>query len=84
MKCEELLEALNAYVDGELEALFPADFCQEFQRHLEGCQPCRVVVDTLRFTVALYRNQEPYPLPSAFQERLRQILRQRWEMRGQG
>jgi hypothetical protein len=75
MTCEELLQALNEYVDGTLDL----GVCQGFAEHLAGCNPCQVVVDNIRKTITLYKAGEPYPLPPEFQSRLRQTLRQRWQ-----
>jgi anti-sigma factor RsiW len=75
MTCEELLKALNDYVDGEqLTAI-----CEEFAQHLAGCNPCQVVVDNIRETITLYRNGNRYEMPVEFQERLQQSLKSRWE-----
>ncbi|ASV76031.1 hypothetical protein THTE_3429 [Thermogutta terrifontis] len=75
MKCQDLLAALNAYIDGEIDP----QLCEMLQRHLEGCNPCRVVVDTLRQTVTLYKGEEPYELPPELHERLHECLRQKWQ-----
>ena len=40
---------LNEHVDG---AVGPA-FCEEFEQHMAGCNPCRVVVDNIRQTITL-------------------------------
>jgi hypothetical protein len=77
MTCEELLRALNEYVDGTLDLTLPE--CQQFAEHLAGCNPCQVVVDNIRQTIALYKAGEPYALPPAFQARLQQTLRERWQ-----
>lgn len=74
MSCDELLQALNDYVDGDVD---PA-VCEEFEQHLAGCNPCQVVVDNVRKTILLYRAGEPYELPPEFCRRLRSALRQRW------
>ena len=75
MTCEEMLAALNDYVDGErLSAV-----CEKFAEHLAGCNPCQVVVDNIRQTISLYQDGEPYPVPAEFQEQLKECLRQRWE-----
>jgi anti-sigma factor RsiW len=75
MTCEELLAALNDYVDGEtLSAV-----CEKFAEHLAGCNPCQVVVDNIRHTIRLYQAGEQYPLPAEFQQRLKECLRRRWE-----
>jgi anti-sigma factor RsiW len=74
MKCEELLKALNEYVDGTVD---PA-ICEEFERHMAGCNPCQVVVDNIRKTITLYKNGQPCELPAEFRTRLHQALRARW------
>ncbi|MGN6136307.1 MAG: anti-sigma factor family protein [Aureliella sp.] len=75
MTCEELLKALNEYVDGaELVGI-----CEQFAEHLAGCNPCQVVVDNIRQTIALYRAGQPYELPSEFQQRLDDTLRTHWQ-----
>jgi anti-sigma factor RsiW len=74
MKCEELLAALNDYVDGTLEP----GVCESFEEHLQGCNPCQVVVDNIRGTITLYRAGEPYEMPPEFHDRLRQALREKW------
>ncbi len=75
MKCEELLALLSEYVDGTVE---PA-ICEEFQRHIAGCNPCRVVVDNVHKTITLYKEGRPYELPTRFHERLHVALRERWK-----
>lgn len=75
MKCEELLAVLNEYVDGELEP----GICSPFQKHLEDCNPCRIVVDNIRHTIKLYKAEEPFELPPAFHERLSSMLREHWK-----
>ena len=75
MTCEEMLAALNDYVDGErLSAV-----CEKFAEHLAGCNPCQVVVDNIRQTISLYQDGEPYPVPAEFQQQLKECLQQRWE-----
>jgi anti-sigma factor RsiW len=75
MKCEELLKVLNEYVDGTVD---PA-LCEEFERHMAGCDPCQVVVDNIRKTISLYRHGQPCELPPDFQARLHQSLRAKWQ-----
>jgi len=75
MTCEELLKALNDYVDGEQLT----EICEEFSHHLAGCNPCQVVVDNIRQTISLYRSGKPYEMPAGFQERLQQSLKSRWD-----
>ena len=77
MKCDDLLRALNLYVDGEIgEAV-----CEEFREHLAACNPCKIVVDNVRHTITLFKADRPYELPAAFHERLHETLTSRWKAR---
>jgi hypothetical protein len=75
MTCEELLKALNEYVDGAQLT----EICKEFSQHLAGCNPCQVVVDNIRQTISLYRDGQPYEMPKNFEQRLQQSLKSKWE-----
>jgi anti-sigma factor RsiW len=75
MKCEELLALLNEYVDGTVDRAV----CEEFEKHMAGCNPCQVVVDNIRKTIKLYKEGKPYELPGEFRNRLHAALRQRWK-----
>ena len=79
MKCEELLKILSDYIDGDIDP----KVCEGFERHLAECDPCQVVVDTIRKTITLYRNGEPFELPMEFRERLHRTLRERWKAKQQ-
>lgn len=74
MKCEELLRAISDYIDGEIDP----SLCDELEEHLRDCEPCKVVVDTLRKTITLYKGDEPFELPPEVKERLHRFLRERW------
>jgi hypothetical protein len=74
MKCAELLATLNEYVEGTVD---PA-ICEEFEKHMAGCNPCQVVVDNIRQTITLYQEGKPYELPLPFRQRLHSALKQRW------
>jgi hypothetical protein len=75
MKCEEMLALLNEYVEGTVDP----GICEEFEKHMAGCNPCQVVVDNIRKTITLYQNGSPYELPKSFHDRLHSALRQRWK-----
>ena len=80
MKCDELLAVLNEYVDGTIDP----GICEEFEKHMAGCNPCQVVVDNIRKTITLYKEGQSYELPLPFRERLHEALRRRWkETRGE-
>ncbi|MFN8006722.1 MAG: anti-sigma factor [Terriglobia bacterium] len=72
MDCKHLLHDLNLYLDGELEA----EFCHQLEAHLQGCERCRIVLDTTRQTIQLYRDQVPVELPKNVIDRLRAIIRE--------
>ncbi|MEZ6138153.1 MAG: hypothetical protein R3C53_24985 [Pirellulaceae bacterium] len=75
MNCDELLQALNEYVDGAQLT----DICEEYAQHLADCNPCQVVVDNIRQPIALYQAGEPYEMPPAFHDQLRKSLQSLWE-----
>ena len=75
MKCEELLKMLNEYVEGTVDP----SLCEEFERHMAGCNPCHVVVDNIRKTITLYKDGQPCELPAQFRDRLHSALRQHWK-----
>lgn len=49
--CHALIETISDYVDGVLD---PA-LCAELERHLKDCDNCRIVVNTMRKTIELYK-----------------------------
>ena len=66
-QCKQLLGILSDYIDGELQA----ELCSIIEQHLLECDNCRIVVDTLRKTVELYRQTSgPAELPGSVRERL--------------
>jgi anti-sigma factor RsiW len=68
--CESLLGSLSEYIDGGLSP----ELCQEIEKHLEGCENCRVVVNTLRKTVELVHDLPQPDLPEGAIERLYKSL----------
>ena len=65
--CKSLLGSLSDYVDGTAKD----EICRELERHLAGCENCRVVVDTLKKTVYLYQQSDiETDLPTGVRERL--------------
>lgn len=69
--CSELLGELCDYIDGELEA----ELCAEIEAHLAGCPDCRVLVDTLRRTIVLYKTQSQPAVPEDVKTRLYRVLK---------
>ena len=68
--CEEALCVLSDYVDGELSP----DLCAENERHMAECGNCRIMVDTLRKTVILYREMGHEEVPADAKTRLYAVL----------
>jgi anti-sigma factor RsiW len=69
--CHDLLDQISDYIDGELEA----SLCAELEAHLAECPDCRVMVDTMRRTIILYRSEGPAGLPVDVEERLYRVLK---------
>ena len=65
--CEGLLESLSAYIDGDL----PPELCLELEKHLAGCNDCRVILNTTKRTIDLVHTPLEKPdLPEDVRERL--------------
>ena len=69
--CQEILDHISEYVDGELEA----GLCVELEAHLANCRNCRVMVDTIRKTITLYHAQAESELPDGVEQRLYRVLK---------
>ena len=65
--CQELLGSLSSYIDGDL----PPELCEELEKHLAGCNDCRVVLNTTKRTIDLVHSPLEKPeLPEDVRERL--------------
>ncbi len=71
MDCQEIFEALSEYIDQELAQAK----CRELERHLTTCHNCRVVIDTMRRTVALYHSIPCERLPDEARLRLHKVIK---------
>lgn len=66
-ECSQMLTTLGEYVDGGLSP----ELCAELERHMQGCQRCRIVVDTLKKTIELYHEtSEETHMPGDVRARL--------------
>jgi anti-sigma factor (TIGR02949 family) len=69
--CQELLTSIGDYVEGDISP----ELCQELERHISGCENCRVVVDTLNKTITLYHTTaQETAVPSDVRGRLFETL----------
>ena len=67
MNCENLLGSLSEYIDGELNP----ELCREIEKHLAGCENCRVILNTTKRTIDLVQAPvEKSELPEDVRERL--------------
>ena len=65
--CEQLLGSLSEYIDGDLTP----ELCEEIEKHLAGCDDCRVVLNTTKRTIDLVHAPIEKPdLPEDVRERL--------------
>ena len=81
MKCEELLKALELHLEGDAAD----ERCAAFVEHLAGCDRCRVVVDTIRNTIMLFREtDETVEMPESCRERLSKALLEKWSEHRRG
>ncbi len=68
--CRALKDQLSEFIDGELDDAL----CEEIKKHMESCDNCRVMVDTLRKTVILYRDAPQETVPPDVHSRLVKVL----------
>ena len=51
-RCRKMFAGLSDYLDGELD-----DFsCEEIEAHLEGCEPCKKFLDSLKTSIQTCQN----------------------------
>lgn len=75
--CKDMLGGLSDYLDGNEQTTM----CAELRRHMEGCEKCRLVVDSARRTIQLYRGDDLVEFPVEFKNRLHDSLRDAWSRR---
>ena len=74
-QCSDHLSALSDNIDGALDP----ELCAELERHIAECGDCRIVVDTLRKTISLYRNYGHEDVPEDAKARLYAVLQLRYD-----
>ncbi len=66
-ECQKYLPGLSDYIDGDLSP----ELCAELERHMAGCERCRIVVNTTRKTIELYQtSSKQEKIPAEVRERL--------------
>ncbi|MBK8988509.1 MAG: zf-HC2 domain-containing protein [Chloroflexi bacterium] len=66
MTCDELISYLSDYIDQNLDEELTA----AAQEHLATCQNCRVVLDTTRQTIILFKKQCQRTIPMGRRQQL--------------
>jgi predicted anti-sigma-YlaC factor YlaD len=61
LTCQDLLKTLPDYMEGELDETL----CADLRRHMDECEHCRIVVDTVNKTIYLYHHAEDEEKPVA-------------------
>jgi len=74
MRCRQVIDKISEYIDGELDP----ELVRELERHLEHCEDCRIVVDTMHKTVEIFYHTEPAGLPDDVRQRLNGMFTQRF------
>jgi len=69
--CAQLKAQLPDYLDGEARA----EICRAIEEHLASCDDCRVMVDTMKKTITLYRNAPREDVPQDVHARLVRMLK---------
>lgn len=70
MNCTDFLSQLTDYFDGEISP----ELLAEVRAHLGECQHCKVVVNTTRQTIEVYRGNEIYDVSDELRERLHSAI----------
>jgi RNA polymerase sigma-70 factor (ECF subfamily) len=72
-RCKALFAELSDYLDEQLDD----SLCEEFERHMAGCEPCQAFIATLETTIEQCRNSSPDD-PPAEAAKLRQSLMEKY------
>ncbi len=75
MNCQNVIQELSSFIDGELDASSRL----ELESHLKDCGECQLVVDQTKKTVRLFCDSEPIELPGEVRNRLHEALRRKFK-----
>lgn len=70
-QCQELVDLLLEFVDGTLAPEREA----EFRKHLCGCLPCYIYLETYHTTIQLTRSLPKVEMPKEMETRLKAMLK---------
>jgi hypothetical protein len=66
LNCNDVLENLSSYVDGD----GTAEFREALEKHIAHCRRCRVIVDTTGQTLKIVTDVEPFDVPLSVSAKL--------------
>jgi len=70
MTCKGILDTLSDYLEGDTADVV----CNEIEEHLNGCEKCRMHVDTMRAIVTLYKGWRGDTIPDDVSGRLQEVI----------
>ena len=70
MTCKGILDTLSDYLEGDSGDVV----CMEIEDHLDGCEKCRIHVDTMRAIVTLYKGWRGDEIPGDVSGRLQEAV----------
>lgn len=70
MTCKGILNTLSDYLEGDTASVV----CNEIEKHLDGCEKCRMHVDTMRAVVTLFKGWRGDTIPDDVSGRLREAI----------
>jgi anti-sigma factor RsiW len=70
VKCNEFLIELTDYLDETISASTRI----ELEEHLHWCHDCKVVLNTTKKTIEIYRHNTLYELPEKLRSRLHEAI----------
>lgn len=54
LDCHDVVPMISEFIDGEL----PPELCSKLEEHLADCDHCTVVLNTMKKTVEIYREDD--------------------------
>jgi len=71
MRCEDLIDLINDYLEGEMNP----EFKGEFERHIDDCSSCLAFFETYKKTKELTGEISCREIPSEVQSRIKNFLK---------
>lgn len=78
---DENCQTIFRLLGESLEEGGDGEWCRKLEAHLARCPRCRIVVDSTRRTIRLYREDEAPCLPASFERHLHELLKVCWKRR---